>query len=551
MSRRVALYILCILLGYSIFASYALSLRLEFCFPEEVYWLSFMFVSIPLLYEVTLWKSSSKLRLLCLLSFSLMIHLQYAVTDISPLLSSEDAVADYRLTNKIMADSKWTPLEPVEWGFGSEYRFYPITNFLYATMSLLTDIPLLVVVKYLFVVKALVVTPLVERLLRRFFNQRVAYLATMVFLASPGAILFPHKESFALIFFFLGMYAITKAEKTRQYLLIGLISILTLIMTHHFSTYIFLGILSSLFLASYFHKGQKVVRTSSQFFLFCLVIFVAWLAFIAWAIVVMHQRVLFDILFKFLLPGHVTPSEVLPLYTVYERIIVSLGLGITAVSAVLGFLGYMRNGKSLSSSFLAVTVFLIPLLAVASVFRFSPHRMNVLISHRVFEFGYIVIGAFSAVFFVWAFKSREKLSSNVILTCAIVVMIITGPMTGAMHPRTFRRVSDVVSFKAISLNIWMSESNATDEYTVGDQLLYFILSIYGESRVARYPEFFASQYFSLPSTVRWEWSYVATYVYMTDFYGSNATRFAGSPYFHSLYTNGLLRVYGISNRTSP
>jgi len=549
-ARRVALSFLCILVGYSIYGVYALSLRFGLGFPIEAYWLSFVFVSIPLLCEVAFWKSNSKLRLLYLLSFSLMIHLQFAVVDSSPLLSSEDAVADFRLTEKIVADSQWTPFESVEWGFGFEYRFYPVTNFLYATVSLLTGMPLLIVVKYLFVIKALVVTPIVLKLFRSFFNQRVAYLATAVFLASPGAILFPHKESFAVVFFFLGLYVCTRAEKTRQYVLVGLISIITLIMTHHFSAYIFLFLLSSLFLSSSFHKQQKVARISGQFFLLCLAVFTTWVAFVAWTIVAIHQKLLFSMFFEVLLPGQVTFSELLPLYTMHERTIIWIGIGITVASAVLGFLGYLKDRKGFSSSFFTMTVFLLPLLAVASVFRFSSQELNVLISHRAFEFGYIAIGAFSAYFFVQALRLGKKLPIKRILICAIAVVLIIGPMTGAMHPQTFSRVSDVVSSKALALNDWMSESNASVEYTIGDQMVFLILAIYGNSRVVRHSEFFVSQDFVLPRDEHLEWTYVVTYVYMTSFYGLNATRFDGSPDFLNLYSNGLLNVYGTSNRTS-
>ena len=549
-ARRVALSFLCILVGYSIFGIFAFSLRFRPGFPIEAYWLSFVFVSLPLLCEVAFWKGDVKLRLFYLLSFSLMIHLQYVVVDSSPLLSSRDAVADYRLTDKIIADSHWVPFDPVEWGLGSEYRFYPITNFIYATTSLLTGIPLLKVVKYLFVVRALVVPPIVDRWFRGFFHQRVSYLATVLFLASPGAILFPHKESFAVIFFFLGMYTSTKNAKTIQHLLIGLVSILTLIMTHHFTTYIFLVLLSSLFLASYFFKRQKAARVSSQFFMLCWIVFAAWVAFIAWTIIAMHQRLLFEMFFKVLLPAELTFSEMLPLYAPYEKIIVWLGTGITVVSAGVGFLGYVRNRKSLSSSFFAMTLFLIPLLAVASIFRFSPSSLNVLVSHRAYEFGYIVIGALSALFFFRAFQLRKKLSFNVILIGAIVVMITVGPIAGAMHPRNFARVSDVVSFRAISLNAWMSESTASDEYTVVDKLMNLVLSGYGDSRVVMYPELFASQDFSLPWDLRSKSSYVVTYEYMKDFYGPKVAKFNTSPFFHNIYTNGMLEVYGISNRTS-
>jgi len=550
-ARRVALSFLCILVGYSIFGIYAFSLRFQFGFPVEAYWLSFVFISIPLLCEVAFWKSSPKLRLLFLLSFSLMIHLQFAVVDSSPLLSSEDAIADFRLTDKIVADSQWTPFGSVEWGFGYEYRFYPVTNFLYATMSLLTGMPLLIVVKYLFVIKAFVVTPIVERLFRGFFNQRIAYLATAVFLVSPGAILFPHKESFAVIFFFLGLYASIKTEKTRQFVLIGLISILTLVMTHHFTTYVFLILLTSLFVASHFYERQKAVRVSSQFYMLCLIAFATWVTFIAWTIVASHQKLLLGVFFQTLLPGELTFTELLPLYSSYERIIILLGYGITIFSAGLGFLGYMRNRKDVSSSFLAMMSVLIPTLAVASIFRFLPlGYRGIILSHRAYEFGYIAIGAFSGLFFIRAIQSRKKATLKLILIAGIVFILMTGPMAGAMHPRTFVRVSGVVSVKATSMNTWMSESGASNEYAVGDQVLYLILAGYGNSSAFSYPELFRNQDFGLPSNIRSESSYVVTYIYMTDFYGPEAAKFYDSPYFHSSYANGMLNVFSIANRTS-
>jgi len=176
--------------------------------------------------------------------------------------------------------------------------------------------------------------------------------------------------------------------------------------------------------------------------------------------------------------------------------------------------------------------------------------MNILVSHRIFEFGYLIVGTMSALLFVQAFRTRKKLIPKVILVCAIVVMMIVGPMTGAMHPRSFARLSQVVSIRALSLNAWISESSTSDGYMVGDQIVDIILSIYGDSRVARYPELFTSPELSLPQELRSKSHYVVTYIYMTDFYGPNATRFAGLPYFQSLYTNGLLHIYWINNRVS-
>ena len=549
MSRQVVLSCLCILVGYSIFGIFALSLRFTFDFPLEVYWLSFVLVSIPLFCEAVFWKGNSKLRLFYLLSFSVMINLQYAVVDFSPLMTSSDAVADYRLTDRIITDSHWLPFKPVEWFFGSEYSFYPVTNFIYATISISTGIPLLLVVKYLFVVKALVVPPLVDKWFRSFFDRRVAYLATVFFLSSPGAILFPHKESFAMIFFVLGLYASTRIMKNRQYLSIGLVSILTLVMTHHFTTYVLLGILTSLYLAGYVFKRQKTAIVSAQFFLLGWVVFMAWATFVAWTVFSAHQKLLFKLFFEALLPGELALSELMSLSAPYERIIISIGYGITAVSAGLGFLSYVRNKKSRSSGFLAITSFLLPLLAVATIFRFTGSRLNILISHRAYEFGYILIGASSALFFIHIIRSRarKKLTLNLILICSLVLVMIVGPMAGGMHPRTLAKLGKVVSFNGLSLNAWMSESGASDEYTVSDRTGQLILTGYGDSMVIRARELFASQNFSLPADA----SYMVTYVYMTDFYGMNATRFDNSPYFHNIYANGLLNTYEISNHTSP
>ncbi len=95
----------------------------------------------------------------------------------------------------------------------------------------------------------------------------------------------------------------------------------------------------------------------------------------------------------------------------------------------------------------------------------------------------------------------------------------------------------------------MSESGSRDEYVVGDRVVFIVLSIYGESKVTTHPELFATQDSSLLQEERIEWAYVVTYIYMADFYGPNATRFYASPYFHNLYTNGMLTMFRNARHT--
>jgi hypothetical protein len=545
MNVKILVSCLCTLIAYAIIIIFGLSIRLGFEFPLAFYWFSFIFALIPTLLDAVFWKTSFKFRIFNLLSFSLLVHLQYVVLDSSPFLASVDAIADYRLTDTIIANSQWS----TNWvfGFGSEYQFYPTTNSLYATFSMVTGIPLFLVVKYLFLIKAFFVPLILNKWFNTFFKNPIAHLGTVLFLSSPGAILFPHKESFAIIFFFLAIYSMFRTVNSRKYLVLGLFSVSILIMTHHFTSYLFLGILTSLFIGYYIFRQKKVIQVSTHFFLSCWIIFGVWSAFIALQSIRFHE----EILYAFLSPKTVVFSEMLPLYVPYEMIIIYLGYAITAISAGVGFLIYMKKKNERSSSFLPVALFLIPLVAFAFIFRFTSANYAILISHRVLEFGYILVGITSALFFFRAFRSRKRLILKGIVICTVILMVITGPMAGAMYPPTFDKLRDVLSSRAISLNEWMSQTGANEQNTVGDRIVFLLLVGYGDSKVVENQEFFTSQDFGLPPDVisKSPW-YIVTYQSMSDFYGLDSVKIGNSPYFHSVYTNGVLNTYCISNRTS-
>ena len=198
---------------------------------------------------------------------------------------------------------------------------------------------------------------------------------------------------------------------------------------------------------------------------------------------------------------------------------------------------------------MAITAFLLVLLSGATILRFTGSSLNIRISHRAYEFGYILIGAMSALFFIQIIsfvRMHKKSTVNIILICSWILVMIVGPMAGGMHPRTLARLAEVVSPNGLSLNTWMSESGAAGEYTVSDEPMHLILQGYGESMVIRARELFISEDFSLLADA----SYVAIYSYMSDFYGTNISSFDNSLYLHNLYTNGIIKVYRIINSTS-
>jgi len=546
---------MCILFGFSLFVIFAWSLRSHHYFPTEAYWLSFILVSIPFLFNAIFRGSNPKLRLICLLSYSIIIHLQYAVVDSSPFLSSFDAISEYRLTDMVMANHIWSADLRLGSGLASDYVFYPITNFLYAITSMLTGIPLILVCKYLFVIRAFVVPPLIYKWLRNFFGSKVSYLATGLFLSSPGSMLFPHKETLALIFFIAGIYAIMKIVKTREFLVIGLLSMLTLIMTHHLTTYICLGLLTSLFFASTIFKRQSALKPATQFIMLSYVSFGAWITFIAWTVVSVHERLLSEVFLRILMPRSEVLFQLMQPYIPYEKTIIWVGYAITLISGSLGFIHYLRDRKNRSFAFVTITFFLLAFLILATGFRFapSPTLQTIIISHRAYEFGFLCVAPLSALSFI-KYRSKKRSTVNVVLICAIIVMMIVGPMAGMLHPQNFSEITKVVSFGSLSISAWTSQFTR-NEIIIGDKVVRMIVSGYGGRTLNTYPaESLIEQDSTFNSGLTPKKLYVATYLYMEksihDLLMYNR-KVGTSPYFDRVYNNGVFTIYSAALDQMP
>ena len=547
LNRREIFSGLSIILGYLLFIMYATSLRMQFDFPVELYWFSYVFVSIPLINEVIYHRGDSRFRVLTLVAFSLMISLQYAAVDFSPILTSSDAVAEYRLSSLLIEEGHWDPFKQVTWYFGSEYRFYPVTNFIYSAFSIVSDLSLLSVVRYFFVIRAFLLPIFLYKFLTSYFDKEVSFLATIFFIASPGAIIFPHKESIALILFVLILYATSRVNHNRQMLFIALFSIVTLIMTHHFTSYVLLGILISQYLVAYIFKREKVNSITPQILMLFLIFFGIWILYIASSVFLSHQTLIFDVISGALLPGQVAISEVLSLNVPYEQTIILLGYAITLFSTGFGFLYYLLKQKHRSIGFLGISSFLILLVVFGIIYRiFGSEHYDVLVSHRTLEFGYIFVGVFAGLFFIKSIKKlvnfEQKRIMAVIVFVLLILVIIIGPMSGNMHPRTLERLGKVVSYNSISLNEWMKNYGASEEFTIGDRTIQLILTGYGDSSTVRLNEYYTGEDTRIPEYA----SYLATYKYMAEFYGTNLTAIYNNPNLNNIYTNGLINVYNIN-----
>jgi hypothetical protein len=427
-----------------------------------------------------------------------LISLQYTVVDTSPVLWSSDATFDYKLTSQIISDSKWK----VGVGEGDvfDYSFYPISNMLYAVFSMLTGIPLVLVVKYLLIVRIISVV-LVYKWFSRFFSERVSYLASLIFLASPGAVLFPHKQELAMIFFVLGIYAMinTSRHDDGRYSLLGFLSAIVLIMTHHFSSYIFLALITVVFVAGHFLKFKTISSISMTGI---WVFFASWTVFVSWEetkSVELHY--LIDSLSRVLTPSGLTNqiSQTMFSYPLYQTIIADLGLVIIGLSTVLGLLYYLTRGKNASRQFKAAALFMFILLVFASALRFTSSPIRGDMSLRTFEYGFLFVAPLSAFFFIKVSSRRLKRILGAVVKfstiSAVAIVLLSGIILGALNPWTINihpvsTVSSPDNYSNVSLSfeVWLSKFSSNNSVTIGDRLLYNILYGYaGRTAIWNYP----------------------------------------------------------------
>ncbi len=542
-------------------AIYAWSLRVGSSVPVEAYWLSFVFVSIPLLSDVFFWHSSTRMRLFYLIAFALIIHLQYAVVDTSPFLSSEDAIFDYKLTAQIMAAHQWVPGQAVERAV--TYSFYPASNFIYATISMITGIPLIIVVKYLFVAKAFILPPIIWKWYQNFFSENISYLGTAVLLASPGALLFPHKEPLALIFFAIGLYVITRVTRTKQrgFLAASFLLAGVLVFTHHVTMYFFLAVLGSVFLVGHVVEHRPVFKLSSQFLLFCFVVFSAWVSFVAYASTFGQANLFSSILFRVVSIPAVHGEVLLQSSVLYEKVIIWAGFGVTMLCAGIGFLIYVRNRKIRSIDFAVMSILLFGVLVVTTPFRFIPSAGSLDASHRAYEFAYFVVGPLVGVFLVATNKLKWRPTLiKLVLALALIVVLVSGPMGGALNPRNpTTELSKTLTPSALSVNTWTTEFGGNTNI-VGDLEVdypvfvgygnYLVHTYYGQREIDVYPQSFsdpAVNFTELADRGLTGPIFVVTYNSMLEIHPSwnetSIAKFDKSPSFLRVESNGAFAVY--------
>lgn len=548
-----------------LFALYAWSIRSGFYFPVDAYWLSFILVSIPLISDIAFKHGNPKHRLIYLLAFSIILNLQYVVVNQSPVLGDSDSIFGYSLTKQIL-NTRWTPGMGYIYDRAYGYSFTPVMFFLNMITSMITGIPLLSVFEYLFVIGGIIVPLLAVKFFENFFDRDVSYLATAIFIATPGAILYPHYQTIALIFFTIAFYSMTKAATTRsrELLSICLLAIFAMILTHPLTTYVFLGLLASLFISNSLLRRQTLIQPSKVFTLICFVLFAIWMTFAAWTVSMANV----DVLLEFLNPpstSALTSTSVLTQSLVGETTIVTIGFVITILSAVIGFLLCARaliRRKNNSYDLVTMAIFFTPLLVLSFFFRFSGSAHNVDISHRIWAFAYLAVGVFSAICFIRLFRSIKRSISKVIVVLAILSVVMVGPIGGPLSPHNPGVIqSRFISYNGLSATTWLN-AFSNNETVIGDMeggITYCLFGGYGGQVVSIQPKLFSGGDLShIPDKRSFKGEYLVAGTYITELaklMGEPTEehifeKFDVSLVLDRVYSNGALAIYKFNNGTS-
>lgn len=555
-----------IAIGYMLLTLYALSLRLDFYFPEELYWLSFVFAAIPLLCDLAFWHSNFTTRLIYLLAFSMLMSLQYVVIDSSNYISSYDAIFNFRLTQDI-TQVRWTPGMGYVFDRSFIYSFYPMANFVYLIDSFVSGINLVFVVNYFFLIRAIIVPMLLVIWFRTFLDSDISFLAATILVVSPGAVLFPHDEAIAVIFFFLAFYAITKSEltKSREYSILAIISFFALVLTHHFTTYIFIGLSACLFAAHFVSKYRVVTKPSRELFLFCNVFFGLWMVEVAWSVVESHASILADLLTYSrgtLAPSLSSPGLMsgLPASEVY---IIYLGILATGLSSIGGFVLALKSRGKNSADLLVLTLLFAPLLALSFLFRFSPVPYSIDYSHRIWEFAYIAVGPLSASFFVFLLLRLKRRTLKLVTILVPLLVIIVGPLLGTLNPALYgNRLPKYISDSGLTATKWVeSFGKSAEVIAYSDQdIVYPLFAGYGEIQITLDSSMFKNPASVIASNYTGSVdNYVVTHIYFTRLAllrGESPSefhleQFDQIPVYQRVYDNQIFTTYELTNQSHP
>ena len=243
---------------------------------QVIYWLGLVMIAVPSVYLCV----NRNIKILSIIFISLLVFLSY------PLLSPYghpyglDSIYAYQICEEISSKGYWS-LE-MGTGFASTYIHYPAMYLFNVVFTKATGLPLIFSFQVLLsLIRFLVIPPLIYLVFRKFFNEKLALLGVFLYITCPSLINWPHHEGFAILFLITSLYVLIRAAEDYNpaFILVNMILALILVLSHHFTAYLWLfWILSFFILQKIFLKENttKFFYTSGTYILLFFILFFSW-----------------------------------------------------------------------------------------------------------------------------------------------------------------------------------------------------------------------------------------------------------------------------------
>lgn len=356
---------------------------------------------------------------------------------------SRDPVFVYQFAHTLQTTGSWTPTVGVT-EQAVTYSYYPGAAVFAAEASTLTSVPLLSTFPWtteLF--RLLVIPPALYALAARMFSPRAGALAVLLYTVSPSIEMnIPTQQDFAVTFFILTFTALAfltldKSSDTRYLRISTVMASSVVVVSHHVSTYLLLGIVGSLALLPrvLWRQEPYPLARSLPVFLRSLAFALLWAGVVALPVLQLQWTTLTSNLGALIHPSPSASAIPGASFPTYE--IVWIGLAIVVVSLIA--LRTLLDAKKLDDrSFVTVAVISAVMLGVFSI-PFLSTGFSFL-ALREFEYTGVIFAPVAAWWVVERMATPRPLALALVPTPtppgSAVTPLPRRSARGAGHPRT-------------------------------------------------------------------------------------------------------------------
>jgi len=504
--KKSRLIIAIVLLG-SVFGYFSCGFALQngIAIPSLVYW--FFFLMIPCM-SVLLISDNENFNVLILLILSFSVYSQFFLQNQTSYPAARDTLFDMQLVSTIQRTGKWYP------GMGTamaiELSIYPLMYIFVASASLIIGInpyQLMFIIPWLKSIVFILFFYLFTKNL--LFDKRMqiqgVFIASLIYLGCILYVGYPHPEVFSEIFFMGTLWIYTIEKKSFGKNVVFIILVFALAISHHFTSFIFLILISSIYLI---RRGKE---TSSP--LLPIIIVISWIMFVSWKLVEGYSIGFLNslkLVLNFESRTIVGPvgAAISYYYTPLEFILMIANPALVGVLAFVSFINEIKNKRKdiPLRTHITITLVFSSLTILAVAFLFSGSEMATS-AYRILGFLYIPLSIWISLLLLRKLKNPVLLK---ILMMVIVVILFASMSLSVMYgikkwyvPRGYMetyRFSDSMVKTGLWSGLYL---NGT---IIGDNLAYNFVGSWGYKEVDSYA--FVSWYITKDDKILKNFNYI-------------------------------------------